>query len=230
MINDKSYLPAIMVTAMLAAGVLIWQSGSVIVNHTVSEQNGEIATTTQIAATPEIVTSTETSSVTQYDPNLPWATYRNEELGIEFRYPQEWGRISFTSGTLPVSAEERGSSFYGQFSNASRLGFCGVTPDFVRPIGPGFCFFRGYTQKEIAGNVYRRIPFTTIVLVGGSKALLFTKYMPYDQAVPPSTGSRGAYLNLPGPQFHGIAFFYNLIPSRDKDIFDQMIESIKFLR
>ncbi|PJE50654.1 MAG: hypothetical protein COV29_02880 [Candidatus Yanofskybacteria bacterium CG10_big_fil_rev_8_21_14_0_10_36_16] len=155
--------------------------------------------------------------------------YRNEELGIEFQYPAEWGSIDFSiqpaNGTEGVPGI--GESFWGRF-NKAKLSFGGVTKDFSEPRGKSFMDFAGNPGGAEADN-----PTKVIILNEEKKVFIFADGIPdYPILGPPllSNNARGARAYLSGPKFYGIAFVYNQIPQEEVELFDQMLSSIKYLR
>lgn len=180
----------------------------------------------QVSASPSS-TPTVTPSSTP-DKYAGWQTYMNKDLGIEFRYPAEWGDVEFVSGNLGADS---GQAFSGTFYQ-SGISFGGNTADFSQGRGAMFTDFSGCTKAggqayscQFAQEKFREMtPNKEISLADGSKALIF-----HDQTVGlvlvPTT--RAAYINTKDKTFPGLAFEYLKIPQDQVDNFDAMIASVK---
>ena len=78
----------------------------------------------------------EEQAVIDYSEKIPegWLTYNNEEMGIKFAYPSNWGAPSFTDST---EAESPGKQFTLEFSKNDKIEATVRSKDWDFPGGLG---------------------------------------------------------------------------------------------
>src|SRR3990167_9223846 len=90
-----------------------------------------------------------------------WKTYKNQTLGIEFNYPQEWGDAkfeqrgcqNFDSTGKPIT---NGEMFRITFSSINTIEFGGNSSDCSEPRGATWTDFQFYSKAE--GHTYNYHP------------------------------------------------------------------------
>ncbi len=182
------------------------------------------------AVTPSIAASFTPVATSTPDPNAGWRTYSNPEVGFSFQYPSEWGEVNISK-----RKGDTGQAFGGHFSGNEKMTFGGQTPDFSVGTGAGFLSFFGCTKNtdttyecSFARDKTRTIsPSKVITTVGGTTALILSN-IEIPQVLAPTT--RGAYVNLSGTTYPGLAFQYVSIPDADAADFDALVSSVKIAK
>ncbi|MDX9859201.1 MAG: hypothetical protein RBT76_15560 [candidate division Zixibacteria bacterium] len=138
-----------------------------------------------------------------------WITYTNDELGMTFRYPAEYGDV-----VLSISAGTSGSKFSGNFSNRDTLRFGGMTSDYSFPSEGGLLHTQGFQLENekyyflayTADKPNQRIeivPLKVITTTAGNTGLLVN----VKDLFPTIVGNPiGALFKLSNQEYPGIAF------------------------
>jgi hypothetical protein len=86
-------------------------------DYTVFVERGYLVLTTSREAawaTVDKLLGTETSSDVENNLDIStWKTYQSPELGLEFKYPKNWGTASESKGYDPMGKENGGPEFFG---------------------------------------------------------------------------------------------------------------------
>ena len=130
----KSTIILIIIAVLVVIG-LVWAFNT---NKAVTPENG-------VVQNGEIDTS-------------DWQTYRNEELGFEFRYPQEWGEVRQSNilGQLRIASPE--SSFNKILINTNDLRPTGLRSDKLASLQDDLdCGFNLNTFRELSNGKFALI-------------------------------------------------------------------------
>jgi hypothetical protein len=121
-------------------------------------KNDQIKLNAQISTTP-LPTNKPTPSLedvtkllnetpkprTQFDLST-WKTFEDKEVGIRFKYPQEWGEATRTLINNKQPTDSNGWSYDIRFSNNDRFDVLGSSKDFVLEVGG--IIFKGFGFGE----------------------------------------------------------------------------------
>lgn len=179
---------------------------------------------------------TETKDIT-----ANWRVYKDIDLGIEFKYPPEWGEI-----TTQITQGQTGYVFSNNYNKQSFY-VSMYTKDWLKPIGMPSTF--SYYSKNSNGTYDYHIsnnekvvttfqPIKSLISASGDEALIIGG----NEATRLGNELRGpgeselsshrlGFINIAIPYkntvFKGIRFQYLNIPSSEVESFDQLIASFK---
>lgn len=166
------------------------------------------------------------------DPTAEWQTYRNEELGFEFKYPVEFGQVNFG-----IRNGETGKAFYGIFSENEALVFGGIDFDFSEGRGGAFFDTQGYIKREedyyirFVQDREFKIERQLVKEMGaeGVQGIFIDGKEQDGPTIFPRENQKGAIINLKKPNFNGMGFFNQDINKLSVDLFDQILSTFKFV-
>jgi hypothetical protein len=179
-----------------------------------------------------------------------WKTYENNEVGFSFRYPPDWGDVSFE--VFPTGGE--GATLKGRFQNLkAESGFIIFTDPWEKPIGAGplFGHFVVKNQNEVEYYVrqYRAedksigiVKSTKIinlenkeqaVILGGQERFDWWLKLYPDTEIKQENiaDDQSGFINFSSQyqaeKVRGFEFTYEAIPSQDITNFDLMVSTFK---
>lgn len=223
-------LPILIFAAAIAVGVAAYFNGYfgfvVQTDSTSSPQE----------ATNESGWVARSTSSGQFETDVSnWQTYRNEQYGFGFEYPESWGEVEFreTFASDPSPDATRASGFRvpdiggrfdGRFIENKNCQFGGITTDYSYGSSVGLYDVPGWREEN--GRYSSLLPDETIrdpklkydftpddvVAISTGKALVL-ETKPFIASTPEDEnavytleyGLLRALINLPGPIFHGLA-------------------------
>lgn len=169
-----------------------------------STANTSVVVTANVATNTNSAANHNTNSTA--DPFAGWNSYTNSDLGFGFRYPKEFGVVSFV-----IANGESGKKFNGTFSNTTLLDFGGINDSFSEGRGGYFLDTQGYVKD---GSTYyykfvntRRVDIRVEKEIAGVK-MTSVLVKGSDENSPSNPGNQavGAVMNLPSNgQFAGLA-------------------------
>lgn len=176
------------------------------------------------------------SANTNSDPTANWKTYRSEKIGIEFKYPPEWGGgiLTFKTGVM------KGEQFAGSISkeiNKVNILFGGNSKDYQSAGGASFYDFYYFVHEKnsnykikFAEDKFDIVSASKVLTLSGGIEAIIIENQEIDQIF--NNKDRVAYVNLMSnaSSFNGIAFRYRNTPIEEKEVFDQVISTIKYAK
>lgn len=176
--------------------------------------------------------------------NSKWITYRNDELGFSFEYPQEYGDFS-----VDIIPGDRGKIFRGGFQEFSNVWednkyftIGGNTIDFVADRSIFFLDFIYYSKDsdkffdyKATGKKYQLDPAKTMFIDGQKAIIVDSKSYHHDRASELLVGpgfNGGALINLPNNnrEFKGLAIWNSDINKLSQKKFEEIVSTFKFNR
>lgn len=173
---------------------------------------------------------------TNSDPTADWRTYRNEEIGIEFKYPPEWGEVVLTFKTGVMKGEQFAGSISKEINKVNIL-FGGNSKDYQSAGGASFYDFYYFVHEKnsnykikFAEDKFDTVSASKVLTLSGGIEAIIIENQEIDQIF--NNKDRVAYVNLMSnvSSFNGIAFRYRNAPIEEKEVFDQVISTIKYAK
>lgn len=132
--------------------------------------------------------------------------YSNDELGVSFSYPKEWGEVLFSK-----TAGDKGFMFRGKFSQKESIAFGGVSKDFTQGRGADDYDIREFGQSSFPVWFYQ--PTKESISGMNVSGELYTQTVQGSEFY--SIGTMMAYFPLKGEQFKAIGFGASDITPKD---------------
>lgn len=166
-------------------------------------------------------------------PNMPnlteYKTYKNEEVGISFTYPDIFQRVD-----VRVSSGKTGKKFSGilEFEPGHSISFGGVTEDYSSPRGGSIKDTLGYEQRGeqyFVRFIWGDVHVVSVEMWDTSNEHTQALVM-RDTEIGHIFGAEGfaVFINIPNSEFQGIVFTPSSHDSKEVKILQEIIASITF--